>query len=466
MRKFIFDDMGTGKTRRSFELLAPSESSFIVICPNAKVAKSAWLKEAEHQGMVGLSVLSGIKDERIDETVNLFRNSTSTTILVTTYGMCERLRASLSRTHKRGEKLDFDLVVDESHYVKNVRSGRYRDVLRFARNSDSCLLLTGTPVPASLEDIYAQTTILYPNKEERVAHYGLGFQSLGLFRRSFGICKTIYVNGHSVDQWRYRPEMAVRVSDILSMDILERRTTTIEEPRPKWIRAIKTPEEITAIDKWMSEGELSDEVYATNASAKAVKRGQLDDGFAYHTEDEGALHIGDSKVHAAMEYAADCIRRDEPLLIWVRYAEMKNRIMTGWRRILPIDALLEDPERVLADGNRIFIANPQSSGTGVDGIQSFIREQLWIDLPWTAAEYHQANARLVRRGQMGDPVIHVVDTEWNRKVMDVIEGRAKLDDIVKNGFASSVDTPDGFDASWGEKPPESPETNDYVEPVF
>ena len=145
---------------------------------------------------------------------------------------------------------------------------------------------------------------------------------------------------------------------------------------------------------------------------------------------------------------------------------MKNRIMTGWRRILPIDALLEDPERVLADGNRIFIANPQSSGTGVDGIQSFIREQMWIDLPWTAAEYHQANARLVRRGQMGDPVIHVVDTEWNRKVMDVIEGRAKLDDIVKNGFATSVDTPDGFDASWEDKPSESSETDDYVEPVF
>jgi len=82
---------------------------------------------------------------------------------------------------------------------------------------------------------------------------------------------------------------------------------------------------------------------------------------------------------------------------------------------------------------RLIVANPQSMGTGVDGLQHLIKDQIWLDLPWTYADWEQANRRLVRRGSpyQGQQRILVPDTPWNRKVMDVIEGRKTLDDIIK-----------------------------------
>ena len=69
----------------------------------------------------------------------------------------------------------------------------------------------------------------------------------------------------------------------------------------------------------------------------------------------------------------------------------------------------------------------------VDGLQRLMKDQIWLDLPWTYADWEQANRRLVRRGSpyQGRQRILVPDTPWNRKVMDVIEGRKTLDDIIK-----------------------------------
>ena len=85
------------------------------------------------------------------------------------------------------------------------------------------------------------------------------------------------------------------------------------------------------------------------------------------------------------------------------------------------------------DNVRIIAGSQQSMGTGVDGLQHYASCQIWVDLPYTAAEYVQANARLIRKGQPDrDPAIFIADTEVNHDVFEVIQGRAQMDRIIRH----------------------------------
>lgn len=56
------------------------------------------------------------------------------------------------------------LILDESHYIKRMEGGRWANtVLSIAPLATRRVILTGTPVPNSLEDLWSQMTFLWPN---------------------------------------------------------------------------------------------------------------------------------------------------------------------------------------------------------------------------------------------------------------------------------------------------------------
>jgi SNF2 family DNA or RNA helicase len=59
----------------------------------------------------------------------------------------------------------FLLILDESHYIKNYTSVRARMALRLAPFSFKRIILTGTPAPHSLLDVWAQFSFLWPSKQ-------------------------------------------------------------------------------------------------------------------------------------------------------------------------------------------------------------------------------------------------------------------------------------------------------------
>ena len=130
-------------------------------------------------------------------------------------------------------------------------------------------------------------------------------------------------------------------------------------------------------------------------------------------------------MRAVIDYAK---HNDLTLLVWCRYKASASAFLTRSDAMLATDFLADQKP-----GVRFVVGNYQSMGTGVDGLQHLIKDQIWLDLPRTYADWEQANRRLVRRGSpyQGRQRILVPDTTWNRKVMDVIEGRKTLDDIIK-----------------------------------
>lgn len=59
----------------------------------------------------------------------------------------------------------FMVVVDESHHIKNPLGTRSEAIRRISELAHKRIILTGTAVPNTLEDLWAQITFLYPNMD-------------------------------------------------------------------------------------------------------------------------------------------------------------------------------------------------------------------------------------------------------------------------------------------------------------
>jgi SNF2 family DNA or RNA helicase len=59
----------------------------------------------------------------------------------------------------------FLLVLDESHYIKNPASSRAQLAMRLSPFATKRMILTGTPVPHSLVDIWTQFSFLWPSRQ-------------------------------------------------------------------------------------------------------------------------------------------------------------------------------------------------------------------------------------------------------------------------------------------------------------
>lgn len=57
------------------------------------------------------------------------------------------------------------LIVDESHYIKNPNGVRAQALMRLAPHAKKRLILTGTPAPHSLADIWTQFSFLWPSRQ-------------------------------------------------------------------------------------------------------------------------------------------------------------------------------------------------------------------------------------------------------------------------------------------------------------
>lgn len=79
--------------------------------------------------------------------------------LLTTYHSAAKDVADLVRTLSRRRYL---LVLDESHYVKRLQGGILADaILELAEHAQRRLILTGTPMPNGLPDLWSQFTFLW-----------------------------------------------------------------------------------------------------------------------------------------------------------------------------------------------------------------------------------------------------------------------------------------------------------------
>ncbi len=91
----------------------------------------------------------------------LYKDLEDSDLILLTYQMANQDSNELIKVLQKYRTL---LILDESHNIKKIQGGKWATtILNFSTIAARRIILTGTPVPNSLEDLWTQITFLYPN---------------------------------------------------------------------------------------------------------------------------------------------------------------------------------------------------------------------------------------------------------------------------------------------------------------
>lgn len=377
-------EMGLGKTASTLtaitDLIDGLVVSRVLVIAPLRVADSVWAQETANWGHtkhLRVSVCTGSEKHRIGA---LYRDADI-------YIINRENVPWLVELYK--DKWPFDIVViDESSSFKNPSSKRFKALKRVSPKTEYMVLLTGTPSPNGLLDLWAQMYLV---------DFGL---SLG---RTFTSYKQRWFEADDYMGYRLKPRKGAedqiyqaiqsRVLSMKAADYLqlpERIETLVPvQLSPKLMREYQTLEK-----EFLLELENAD-IEAFNAGALINKLLQFCNGALY--DDTGAWH----EIHTAKLDALADIIDDNPgenILIAYNYRADLDRL----KKRFPQAVVLDKDPRTIERWNRgeipLLLAHPASAGHGLN-LQHGGALAVWFGLNWSLELDQQFNARLHRQGQ-------------------------------------------------------------------
>ena len=404
-------DMGLGKSVTTLTAAADLLDSFaisrvLVIAP-LRVANSVWKQEAalwEHLRHLKVQVCTGSEKARLSALQSqadiYVINRENVPWLVGQYG----------------KRWPFDcVVIDEASSFKNASSQRFKALRKTLPDTEYMVLLTGTPSPNGLLDLWAQIYLIdFGNTLGRtMTAYKQRF-----FEQDYMGYKFTPRTG-SADKIHalLRPHvLSMSAADYLQLpdriDLVERVTLP-----PDALQAYRDFEKTL-----LAELPNGDEVEAMSAAVLANKLLQFSNG-AMYTDDLGNW----SEIHdAKLDALADLIEQNPSENILLAY-NYKTDLVRLQKRFPQARVLDKDPDTVRAwnDGDiQLLLAHPASAGHGLN-LQRGGSLIIWFGLNWSLELYQQFNARLHRQGQ-DKPVriVHLIaDGCIDERVMGVLSDK-------------------------------------------
>ena len=407
-------DMGMGKTVST--LTAINELMFdrfevhkvLVIAP-LRVALSTWRDECEmweHTRHLRISVAVGnlrTREEALAEDADIYVVNRDVVKWLVGY-----YRA----------KWPFDMVVvDESSSFKNPASQRFRALRKVRPLVQRVVLLTGTPAPNGLMDLWSQLYLL--DRGERLG------RTLTEYRERY--FRPGQQSGHIVYSYDARPgaeqEIFRRIGDIcvsmksedyLTLPPLVQNVVRVRLPEAAAKRYREMERELV-----LSIGEA--DITAVSAAALSNKLLQMANGAVYDTEGK-VVKLHDAKVEALDEI----ISCNEGKSVMVIYSYRHD--LDALRRRYPKARELKTADDIRtwnAGQIPLLLVHPQSAGHGLN-LQHGGHIVVWYGLTWSLEAYQQTNKRLHRPGQTEPVVLHhlVARDTVDEDVMRALAGKA------------------------------------------
>lgn len=392
-------DMGLGKTVSTLMAIESLiydrlEVKRVLLIAPKKVAESTWSQEAskwtQTRNLRISQVLGSAKDreQALQADADIYVMNRENVIW-----LCDKYK---------GKPLPFDmLVIDESSSFKNPQAKRFKALKR--HTFDRVVLLTGTPAPNTLMDLWPQIYLL--DKGER-----LGRTITEYRRRYFRPDKT---NGHVVFSYALIPgadsQIYGRITDIC-MSLKAKDYLTLPDRIDNVIEVVMSDSETEKYKTMEKEHVLGlgqeNEISALNAASVANKLLQMANGYVY--DDDGNLvHIHDQKIDRLKELVD--VNEGKPMLVFYNY----KHDLAAIKEAFPKATELSDDNDV-ADWNKgkiqMLLAHPASAGYGLN-LQAGGHIIVWYGLTWSLEQYQQANARLHRQGQTEPVIVHHLVTK-------------------------------------------------------
>jgi SNF2 family DNA or RNA helicase len=395
-------EMGLGKTTSTLTAVCDMLDSFtankvLVVAP-LRVANSVWAQETrlwEHLNHLRVSVCTGTEKARrsalsLDADIYVI-NRENIPWLVVNYG----------------KGWDFDVVViDESSSFKNPSSKRFKALRKMLPKIETMVLLTGTPSPNGLLDMWSQMYLIdYGERLGRtLTGYKQRFFEADYFGRKFEIRSGAAEKIHSL-----LTDKIIHMSAEDYLDMPARIDLSVDVDIGNALIGYQEFERAM-----LAELETGEEVEAVTAAVLANKLMQYANG-ALYTDDQGSWQ----ETHAAkLDALAEIVEDNtgENMLVAYNYKSDLVRLLKRF----PHARVLDKSQDTIDAWNRgeipMLLAHPASAGHGLN-LQKGGALCVWFGLNWSLELYQQFNARLHRQGQTHPVrIVHIV-------ARDTIDGR-------------------------------------------
>lgn len=298
------------------------------------------------------------------------------------------------------------LVVDESTFFKDGTTLRFKALKRALPLFERRVILTGTPTPNSLLQIWSQIYLI--DMGVRLGTTYGGFKERFFVKEDYMGYRFVLRNGAKEYIDRLLRPIVLRLQDSDWLDIPPLVKDFIRVDLPA--RAMKMYEDF---EREMFLELDTAEVEAVHAATLTQRCHQIANGAIYALDKETAekdwyvLH--DAKIEALHEYVEEL--NGERAIIAYSFKHDLARL----RAALP-DAPVLGPtntERIIdewiAGKHQFVLVHPQSGGHGINNLQVNCRRVLFFSIPWSGEHYAQLIARVGparRTGEKEPTIVH------------------------------------------------------------
>lgn len=316
----FFLDPGLGKTRTILEIFKTLQKESVVdtlvVVAKLSICYSVWPSEAAKWGMpYKIDLLHGDTKE---SKLLLYKNPG---MIIINYDGLSWLDSMLKRYSKHMDLGRMMLVLDESTKVKNTNTQRFRIMRRLCPQFDRRYILTGTPCPNTLIDLYGQVFMLDAGKS-------LGTKT-SFKNRYFDPCG---FKGYDLEPIDDAEKM---IFDKVKNLIIRFDSTLLDLPKEVMIdRTIslnkKTIEVYRDLEKdfihILTSRKVLDAVVIETAATLVMKLRQLVSGAIYKdTKSKEVLVFGDDKIQELINLVEEL--NGKPCIVAYEFHHERDRIL-------------------------------------------------------------------------------------------------------------------------------------------
>jgi SNF2 family DNA or RNA helicase len=394
-RAALFVFMGAGKSVTTLTAIVDLLDSFavnkVLIIAPLRVANSVWKQECgqwEHLKHLKVSVCTGSERNRLaalQTSADIYTiNRENVKWLVEHYG----------------KKWPFDcVIIDESSSFKNASSQRFKALKKVAPLTNYMLLLTGTPSPNSLLELWPQLYLI--DFGERLGRTMTGFK------------QRFFESDYMGYNWTIREGAQEKVQSLISDKCLSMTANDyLELPEridivENLVLPAKVLKQYIEFEKEMFiEFENSEGVEALNAASLANKLLQFSNGCLYTDELKNYEELHKVKLDALADLIE--VNESENILVAYNYKSDLERLEKRFPDAVVLDKNQSTIDNWNNGNTKLLLAHPASAGHGLN-IQRGGALIVWFGLNWSLELYQQFNARLHRQGQTKPVrIVHLV----------------------------------------------------------
>lgn len=418
----LFLEMGLGKTASTLTAIADLVGACIVrkvlVIAPLRVANSVWKQETQkwaHLKHLRVSVCTGNSKQRL----------AALQFDADVYVINRENVDWLVETVRRPWPFDM-VVVDESSSFKNPGSQRFKAMRRILPDTEYMVLLTGTPSPNGLLDVWAQMYLI---------DFGM---ALGRTMTSYK--QRFFESDYMGYKWSPREGSAQKIHGLMAPHVIHMSAKDYLD-LPERIDLIETvsmkPGILDAYEKFekslLAELPNGEMVEAMTAAVLANKLLQYANGGMYTDEVKNWAEVHTEKLDRLEEIIED--NPKENLLVAYNYQFDLERLTKRFPQARILDKKQETIDAWNRGEIKLLLAHPASAGHGLN-IQLGGSVIIWFGLNWSLELYQQFNARLHRQGQLNTVrVMHIVaEGTIDERVLSVLS----LKDATQNALLKAL----------------------------